>query len=164
MTFTAHESPPAPEIGEYQLIAELARGGMGNVYLALAHGPGGFSKLLVVKELKPQLADDETYVAMFLDEARLAARLSHPNVVQTNEVGSDGTHHYMVMEFLDGRSLYRIAKRLKGGFPLGAHLRVISEALIGLQYAHEMREFDGEPMGIVHRDVSPLNVFVTFAG
>jgi serine/threonine protein kinase len=164
MTSTAQQSPPVPEIGKYQLIAELARGGMGNVYLAAAHGPGGFSKLLVVKELKPQLADDETYVAMFLDEARLAARLSHPNIVQTNEVGSDGTHHYMVMEFLDGRSLHRIGKRLKEGFPLGAQLRVISEALVGLHYAHEMREFDGEPLGIVHRDVSPLNFFVTFAG
>jgi serine/threonine-protein kinase len=164
MTSTAQESPPVPEIGKYQLIAELARGGMGNVYLAAGHGPGGFSKLLVVKELKPQLADDETYVAMFLDEARLAARLGHPNIVQTNEVGSDGTHHYMVMEFLDGRSLHRIAKRLKGGFPLGAQLRVISEALVGLHYAHELRDFDGEPLGIVHRDVSPLNLFVTFAG
>src|SRR5580700_2006174 len=109
-----------PEIGKYHLVAELARGGMGNVYLAVVQGPGGFSKLLVVKELKPELSDDETYVAMFLDEARLAARLIHPNIVQTNEVGSHGNRHYMVMEFLDGRSLHRIVKRLGARLPVGA--------------------------------------------
>ena len=153
-----------PEIGKYHLIAELARGGMGNVYLAASQGPGGFSKLVAVKELKPELCDDETYVKMFLEEARLAARLIHPNVVQTNEVGSDGERHYMVMEFLDGRSLHRIGKRLGARWPVGAHLCVIAEALLGLHYAHELRGFDGAALGIVHRDVSPLNVFVTFNG
>jgi eukaryotic-like serine/threonine-protein kinase len=164
MTSTARESAIAPEIGKYHLIAELARGGMGNVFLAVAQGPGGFSKLLVVKELKPELCDDPTYVAMFRDEARLAARLIHPNIVQTNEVGSDGPRHYMVMEFLDGRSLHRIGKRLAGVLPIGAHLRVIGEALLGLHHAHELCEFDGMPLGVVHRDVSPLNIFVTFNG
>jgi len=156
----------SPELGKYHLIAELARGGMCNVYLAIAQGPGGFHKLLVVKELRPEFAEDETYVAMFLEEARLAARLTHPNIVQTNEVGSDGNRHYMIMEYLDGRSLYRVAKRLAmhGELPVGAHLRVISETLRGLHYAHELPGFDGEPLGIVHRDVSPLNVLVTFDG
>jgi len=164
MTSTSLQLEIGPEIGKYHLIAELARGGMGNVYLAASQGPGGFSKLLVVKELKPELSDDETYVTMFLEEARLAARLIHPNIVQTNEVGSDGNRHYMVMEFLDGRSLHRIAKRLGGQLSIGSQLRVVSEALLGLHHAHELREFDGEPLGIVHRDVSPLNVFVTFNG
>ncbi|HXN31199.1 MAG TPA: protein kinase [Polyangiaceae bacterium] len=164
MTSIALQTPIASEIGKYHLIAELARGGMGNVYLAASQGPGGFSKLLVVKELKPELCDDQTYVTMFLEEARLAARLIHPNIVQTNEVGSDGSRHYMVMEFLDGRSLHRIGKRLSGRLSVGAHLRIIAEALLGLHHAHELREFDGEPLGIVHRDVSPLNVFVTFNG
>src|SRR5580658_9519260 len=90
MTSTAKHAELAREIGKYHLIAELARGGMGNVYLAITQGPGGFNKLLVVKELRPEFAEDETYVAMFLEEARLAARLTHPNIVQTNEVGSDG--------------------------------------------------------------------------
>jgi serine/threonine-protein kinase len=163
-TSTARDAVTFSEIGKYHLVAELARGGMGNVYLAAAHGPGGFSKLLVVKELKPELCDDETYVAMFLDEARLAARLIHPNIVQTNEVGSDGKRHFMVMEFLDGRSLHRVVKRTAGRFPVGAQLRVIGESLLGLHHAHELREFDGEALGVVHRDVSPLNVFVTFNG
>lgn len=156
-----------PEIGRYHLVAELARGGMGIVHLAATQGLGGFNKLLVVKELRPELANEELYVRMFLDEARLAARLTHRNIVQTIEVGSENARHYMVMEYLDGRSLHRIVRRFqqqRGGFPVGAHLRIIAESLLGLQYAHDLRDFDGEPLGIVHRDVSPLNVLVTFDG
>jgi serine/threonine-protein kinase len=137
---------------------------MGNVYLATALGPAGFYKLVAVKELKPEFSESASYVAMFLEEARLAARLNHPNVVQTNEVGSAGGRHYMVMEFLDGRTLHRIRKRLGDGLPLGTHLRIISEALRGLHYLHELRGFDGESLGIVHRDISPLNILVTFDG
>jgi serine/threonine-protein kinase len=160
------ESKVVHELGKYTLVAELARGGMGIVHLAVAHGPGGFNKLLAVKELKPELAQDQNYVHMFLEEARLAARLTHPNIVQTNEVGSETHRHYMVMEFLDGRSLHRVARRLadRGGLPVAAHLRIVAESLLGLHYAHELRDFDGQQLGIVHRDVSPLNVFVTFDG
>jgi serine/threonine-protein kinase len=158
------DSGVVPEIGKYHLVAELARGGMGIVHLACAQGPGGFNKLLVIKELKPELSGDETYVSMFLDEARLAARLTHPNIVSTIEVASEGNRHYMVMEFLDGRSLNGVVRHLKGGFPLAAHLRVLSEMLLGLHHAHELADLGGQPLGIVHRDVSPLNVFVTFDG
>ena len=166
MSSTARQTAIAAEIGKYHVIAELARGGMGNVYLAALCGPGGFHKLLALKELKPELSEDETYVAMFLEEARLAARLVHPNIVQLNEVSSTGDRHYMAMEYLDGRSLSRIARRFgrDGGFPLAAHLRVVADALHGLDYAHELRGFTGEPFGIVHRDVSPLNLMVTFDG
>lgn len=166
MTFIAESEALATDIGRYRVVAELARGGMGNVYLAIAQGPGGFNKLVAVKELKPEFCEDETYVTMFLEEARLAARLTHPNIVQTNEVGSDGNRHFMIMEYLDGRTLYRISRHLSryDGFPVGAHLRIISEALIGLHYAHELRDFDGQSLGIVHRDVSPLNLFLTFDG
>jgi serine/threonine-protein kinase len=160
------ESKVVHELGKYTLVAELARGGMGIVHLAVAHGPGGFNKLLAVKELKPELAQDQNYVHMFLEEARLAARLTHPNIVQTNEVGSEAQRHYMVMEFLDGRSLHRVARRMadRGGLPVAAHLRIVAESLLGLHYAHELRDFDGQQLGIVHRDVSPLNVFLTFDG
>jgi len=103
MSLTQESAPFAPELGKYRLIADLARGGMGNIYLGVAQGPGGFNKLVAVKELKPEFTEDETFVAMFLEEARLAARLTHPNIVQTNEVGSDGQRHYMIMEYLDGR-------------------------------------------------------------
>src|ERR1700722_11007449 len=99
-----------PEIGKYHLVAELARGGMGVVYLAVAHGPAGFNKLLVVKELKPEMASDHDFVSMFLDEARVAARLTHPNIVQTNEVGSIDQRHFIVMGFLDGGPLPRTVR------------------------------------------------------
>jgi serine/threonine protein kinase len=166
MSSTARQSAIATEIGKYHVIAELARGGMGNVYLAALCGPAGFHKLLALKELKPELADDESYVAMFLEEARLAARLVHPNIVQLNEVSSTADGHYMAMEYLDGRSLARITRRFArdGGFPVAAHLRIVADALHGLHYAHELRGFTGHPFGVVHRDVSPLNLMVTFDG
>lgn len=160
------EAVVLPEIGRYHLIAELAQGGMGVVHLAVAHGPAGFDKLLAIKELRPELAREEAYVAMFLEEARLAGRLQHKNIVQTFEVGYAGDLPHIVMEFLDGRSLGRIVRKLRETerLPLAAHLRIIAEMLEGLHHAHELRDFDGQPVGVVHRDVSPLNVFVTFDG
>src|SRR6187549_1886367 len=95
-------------IGRYRLIAELARGGMGIVYVAASQGPGGFSKLVAIKELKPELAHDGDFLTMFLDEARLAARLNHPNIVQTNDVDEHDGRHFIAMEYLDGRSFYRV--------------------------------------------------------
>ncbi|HEU4731667.1 MAG TPA: serine/threonine-protein kinase, partial [Kofleriaceae bacterium] len=152
---------------KYHLIAEIARGGMGVVYLAMVQGPGGFYKLVVVKELKPELVEEPAFLTMFLDEARLAARLSHPNIVQTNEVGNDGDRYFMAMDYLDGRGLDQIRRRSKvAGFGLSVpmHLRVICDMLAGLDYAHKLTDFDGSPLNIVHRDVSPQNVFVTFDG
>jgi serine/threonine protein kinase len=160
-------SDPGRMLGKYQLIAEIARGGMGVVYLAMIQGPGGFNKLVVVKELKPELVEEPAFLTMFLDEARLAARLSHPNIVQTNEVGNDGDRYFMAMDYLDGRGLDQIRRRSKvAGFGLSVpmHLRVVCDMLAGLDYAHRMTDFDGSPLHIVHRDVSPQNVFVTFDG
>jgi serine/threonine-protein kinase len=158
---------PGRMLGKYQLIAEIARGGMGVVYLAMVQGPGGFNKLVVVKELKPELVEEPAVLTMFLDEARLAARLSHPNIVQTNEVGNDGDRYFMAMDYLDGRGLDQIRRRSKiAGFGLSVpmQLRVVCDMLAGLDYAHKLTDFDGSPLNIVHRDVSPQNVFVTFDG
>jgi serine/threonine-protein kinase len=158
---------PGRMLGKYHLIAEIARGGMGVVYLAMVQGPGGFSKLVVVKELKPELVEEPAFLTMFLDEARLAARLSHPNIVQTNEVGNDGDRYFMAMDYLDGRGLDQIRRRSKvAGFGLSVpmQLRVVCDMLTGLDYAHKLADFDGSPLNIVHRDVSPQNVFVTFDG
>lgn len=151
-------------IGRYELIAEIARGGMGIVYLAVARGPSRFNKLVVVKELKPELSEDEAFLAMFLEEARLAARLNHRNIVQTHEVGNDGPHHFMVMDYLEGVTLGRIVRKKVLGFTLAMHLRVLAEMLLGLHHAHTLADYDGSLLGIVHRDATPQNVFVTYDG
>jgi serine/threonine protein kinase len=153
-------------LGKYTLIGEIARGGMGIVYLAQTQGPGGFKKTVVVKELKPELSDDPKFRDMFLEEANLAARLNHRNIVQTNEVGQDGDRYFIAMDYLEGCSLHTARKRLLGErkLPLAAQLRVVSEILAGLHYAHELTDYDGTPMGVVHRDVGPQNVFLTYDG
>lgn len=156
----------ASELGKYTLVAEIARGGMGIVYLAQARGPGGFQKMVVVKQLKPEFADDAKFRDMFLEEANLAARLNHRNIVQTNEVGNDENRLFMAMDYLDGCSLHTVHKRLTGDRKptLVMQLRVIAEILAGLHYAHELNDYDGSPLGVVHRDVGPQNVYVTFDG
>src|ERR1043166_3671954 len=148
---------PGRMLGKYQLVAEIARGGMGVVYLAMVQGPGGFSKLVVVKELKPELVEEPAFLTMFLDEARLAARLSHPNIVQTNEVGNDGDRYFLAMEYLEGRCLDHVRRRSKAtGQTLtpAMQLHIISEMLAGLDHAHRLADFDGTALNIVHRDVS----------
>ena len=152
------------QIGKYHIIGELARGGMGVVYLVATRGPGDFSKLLVLKELQPELAEDPALLEMFFEEARLAARLNHPNIVQTYEVGTEGQRHYIVMDYLNGRALSRVLRRRDKAFTLAMSLRVLCEVLQALDYAHKLTGFDGKPIGIVHRDVNPQNVFVTFDG
>jgi serine/threonine-protein kinase len=157
----------ANTLGKYRLLAELGHGGMAQVFLALAKGVGGFNKLVVVKQIHAELAEDQEFVRMFLDEARLAARLNHPNVVQTNEVDQDGRRYYIAMEYLEGQSLNRIFNRMGRDpklLPLGHRLRLIADALAGLHYAHELRDYDGQPLGVVHRDVTPHNIFVTYNG
>lgn len=153
---------------KFRVVAELDSGGMADVYLCVARGPAGFSKLHVIKKIKRELARQETFVRMFLDEARLAARLEHPNVVHTHEVGQDGQEHYLVMEYLEGQSLGSLlrAYRKQRGAPLPLHLylRALCEAMAGLHYAHELKDFDGSPLSVVHRDVSPQNVFITYSG
>ncbi len=154
-------------LGRYQLIAEIARGGMGVVYLASSQGAAGFRKLVVIKELKHELAQDADFVRMFMDEAKLSARLNHRNIVQTNEVGDEEGHYFMTMEYLEGRSLHRVLRRFDRSKDAAIDdfaIRSVAETLAGLHYAHELADYDGEPLGIVHRDVSPNNIFVTFDG
>src|SRR5208283_1308644 len=158
----------APNLaGKYRLIAELGQRGMATVYLAVALGTSGFRKLAVVKLLRPEIAVDQEFVQMFLDEARLCARLSHPNIVQTYDVGVDEVGHLMAMEYLDGVSLHAATAKLgKTGGPLtfAMQARVLLEVVEGLRYAHELKDYDGRSLDIVHRDVTPHNIFVTFDG
>ncbi len=138
---------------------------MARVYLVVSEGLAGADKLVVLKLLRPELAHDEPHRAMFLDEARLAVKLDHPNIVHTYEAGEQGGLYYLMMEFLDGQPLSRL--RQSNGvdhFPLALHLHVLVGLLRGLAYAHQLVDLDGSPLAIVHRDVSPQNVFVTYDG
>ncbi len=139
---------------------------MGIVYLAVAQGPAGFAKLKVIKRLRPDFASDKRALQMFLDEARTSARLLHPNIVQTNEVGFDGKHYFLEMEYLEGQSYEALTRKAAetGGLPLSLALWILTQTLGGLHYAHESTDLEGKPLKVVHRDVSPHNVFVTYDG
>ena len=152
-------------VGKYRIVSHLGQGGTADVYLAVADGPAGFRKLVVLKVLRQSLSSDSEFRAMFLREARLAAQLHHPNIVQTNEVLEiDGTP-VIVMEYLEGQPLSQVIVRGRdAGFTLAMQLRVLIDALHGLHAAHELADFDGTPLGVVHRDVSPHNIFVTVDG
>jgi serine/threonine protein kinase len=153
-------------LGKYDLIRSLAVGGMAEVFLARASGIEGFEKLVVVKRILPQLAVNEDFVRMFLDEARLAAQLHHPNIAQVYDVGRDGAAYYMVLEYINGHDLREVirASARSGGMPLEHALTIVSGVASGLHHAHEFAGADGRPLGIVHRDVSATNILVAFTG
>jgi serine/threonine protein kinase len=167
MTFGNAATPAASnERRTYRRIAELGRGGMATVHLAAMQGSHGVTKLVVVKELRPELAVNDEFVVMFFDEARLAARLNHPNIVQSYEVGEENGRQFIVMEYLEGQPLHRVWNKLQaaGKMTLAVNLQVVSDVLAGLDYAHDLADFNGSQLKIVHRDVSPHNVFVTYTG
>jgi serine/threonine-protein kinase len=155
-------------LGKYEILALLALGGTAEIYLARIGGAAGFEKYVVVKCLHDHLADDSDFVKMFLDEARMAAMLDHSNIVQTFELGEYTNRYYMVMEFLAGLSLAMVVRRaqerLQGGMmPVPLVLNVAAQACAGLHYAHE-RSAGGKPLNMVHRDISPQNLVISFEG
>jgi tRNA A-37 threonylcarbamoyl transferase component Bud32 len=156
------EVPPV-KLGKYALLGAIGRGGMADVYLAIAHGPSGVRKLVVVKCMRAGSELDGTLAQMFLEEGRLAALLNHANVVHTYEVGQGDDGAYIVMEYLHGQALSAIQRVAK---PLAPRIaaRIAADALAGLHYVHELRDLDGTPLSIVHRDLSPPNIFVTHDG
>ncbi|MHB8873334.1 MAG: serine/threonine protein kinase [Myxococcaceae bacterium] len=157
----------ALEFGRYQLLKKIASGGMGQVFLARAAGERGFEKLLVIKRILPHLVEDEEFFTMFFDEARITARLNHPNIAQIFDLGEAGGSHYIAMEYVAGEDVRRMEKVARANdthFPLGAVLRIIADAAAGLDYAHKARDASGQPLGLVHRDVSPQNILVGFDG
>jgi serine/threonine-protein kinase len=154
-------------LDRFELIAELAVGGMGAVYLARLGGAGGFQRLYAVKRLHDHLAKNNDFVSMFLDEARLAARIHHPNVVPIVEIGVTDTARYLVMEYIEGDTawhLYNRAVKTGRNVPPRVSLRIALDCLAGLHAAHEMMDDDGEPLDLVHRDVSPHNILVGIDG
>ncbi|RKG67094.1 serine/threonine protein kinase, partial [Corallococcus terminator] len=153
-------------IGKYQLIRKLATGGMAEVYLAKAAGPMGFKKTLVLKRILPHLAEEPAFVEMFLSEAKLAAQLEHPNIVQIFDFGEAGGSYFLAMELIDGPSLRKLVKRaVEVPLPQTLCARLVASAAEGLAYAHEFRDSaTDEPLGLIHRDVSPDNILVSRQG
>jgi uncharacterized protein (TIGR02265 family) len=154
--------------GRYQLIRKIATGGMGQIYLARQQGPVGFEKLLVVKRILPHLSEEEEFIEMFFDEARIAAALNHPNIAQIYELGEVGGDYFIAMEYVQGDSIRavneRAATKRKGGMPIALKVRVIAEAAAGLDFAHRAKNPAGKALGLIHRDVSPQNILVGFNG
>jgi len=161
-------SIPAPlRLGPYELLRRIATGGMAEVYLARRAGPHGFQKLVAVKRILPQYTRDPDFVAMFVDEARVCARLSHPNIVQVFDFGEQDGELYMAMEYVEGTTgarLVRAAAARGDDIPLDVCLHVVLSVLRALDYAHSVRDDDGRPILLVHRDVSPGNVLIDRSG
>ena len=158
---------PGTMLGRYELLATIGVGGMASVILARQRGPAGFEKAVVIKLIHPHLAQDAVAVNMLLDEAKVAAQLDHQNIVHTYELGEAHGTYYIVMEYLAGESLGQVLKQgQKQDFPMTPFLaaKVVADAAEGLHYAHELADFNGQPIGIVHRDVSPGNIVVQYNG
>ena len=157
-------------LGRYRLCFELASGGMATVFLARAEGPGGFEKLVAIKRIHPHLSKERAFIDMFLDEARIASQIDHPNVCSVFEFGEASGTYYIAMEYLHGESLARVRKALKprpdgrGRRHLAMCARIVADACEGLHAAHELVDARGEPLHVVHRDVSPGNLYVTYDG
>jgi serine/threonine-protein kinase len=154
--------------GKYALIRHLATGGMAEIYLALHRSIQGFEKLVVIKRILPQFCQDEEFIQMFLAEARIAATLNHPNIIQIFDVGSVGRDYFIAMEYVHGEDLRSIVgqmrKKAHKTFPAELALAITRGLLKGLAYAHDHKGLDGEPLDIIHRDISPQNTIVTFQG
>lgn len=148
----------------YRVLFELGRGGTARVYLAVVEGPSGFNKLAVLKVLKAELANNVDFHTLIFNEARLASRLSHGNVVQVHEVLEHEGAPVIAMEHLAGKTLYEVRTRAPELLDVNTQVYVLSQVLAGLHYSHELADFDGTPLGVVHRDITPQNVFLTYDG
>jgi eukaryotic-like serine/threonine-protein kinase len=163
------ESPrPLPRVfGRYKLFDYIGKGGMAEIYLARAETGLGAARLCVVKQIIPQFAEHPEFAAMLTHEAKLAARLSHANIVQVFDLGRESGHLFIAMEYVEGMDLNALLRRCsqtKTPLPVGYALRILSDTLKGLDYAHRAKDDEGKPLGIVHRDVSPSNVLISLEG
>jgi serine/threonine-protein kinase len=158
---------PGENIGRYTLLARIAIGGMAEIWLARQMGLKGFEKVVVIKRISDNYCTDPLFVEMFLDEARIAAQLDHPNIVQIHDLGQHAGAYYIAMEYLHGEDL---ATTVRGSvnaqelLPYAFAAQIIARAAEGLASAHNKSGMDGKPLGVVHRDVSPQNIFVTYEG
>ncbi len=160
-------APPLPQLGNYQLLKKLATGGMAEVWLAKQVGIEGFNRHVVVKRILPHLAEDPEFVQMFLNEAKIAAKFSHPNIVQIFDFGEKDHTYFIAMEFIHGEDLGRLMRKAWStsqwiARPLA--IRIVASACEGLYYAHTRKDEEGRPLRVVHRDISPQNILISFDG
>ena len=154
-------------VGRYNLVRPLGKGGMADVFLARTHGLEDFQQFYAVKRILPRLTEDRKFLRMFLDEARITMNLQHPNIVQVHDLGEVDGQYFIVMEYVDGmdlRCMINMCYRVGTSFPYKHVLLVVSEALRGLQHAHEAVDRDGNPLQLVHQDISPSNILVSRTG
>ncbi|MCJ7601039.1 MAG: serine/threonine protein kinase [Desulfobulbaceae bacterium] len=154
-------------LGKYIFLDKLAVGGMAELYRAMITGVQGFEKLIAIKKILPHLANEEELVRSFIDEAKLAALLHHQNIVQIYDFGSLGDTYFIAMEYLLGKDCRIITSKAKEKdlpleLPLG--LLIVSRICAGLDYAHKLKDFQGKPLNIIHRDISPQNILITYEG
>ncbi len=153
--------------GKYQLLTRIASGGMAEVWLARSSSIGGFEKLVAIKRIRSSLCDNQAFVSMFIAEAKLTVRLSHPNIVQVFDFGQVDDDYYMAMEYVEGADLSRIAERARQRgtpLPVGACVYILHQAMDGLAHAHSLSPSRGQAGPIIHRDISPQNILVSFDG
>jgi serine/threonine protein kinase len=159
------QDPRGRVVGRYAIFDEIASGGMAAVYFGRLLGPAGFSRTVAIKRLHSEFAKDPDFVAMLLDEARVAARIRHPNVVSTLDVVFDGGELFLVMDYVEGESLSRIRRASHEKLiPISVVSAILTGILQGLHAAHEATSEGGQPLVLVHRDVSPQNILVGIEG
>jgi serine/threonine protein kinase len=153
------------KIGPYLLLKRVATGGMAELFLSDYIREDGFRKTVAVKRILPHLAENPDFIKMFTREARLAALLNHPNVIQISDYGKIGNAYFIAMEYIDGKNLGEMLWTLKQGLPIDHAIYIISEICKGLDYSHSKRDDEtGEPLNIVHRDISPQNLLISYQG
>ncbi|HWA74462.1 MAG TPA: serine/threonine-protein kinase [Polyangiaceae bacterium] len=157
---------PGQVLGRYELLMPIAAGGMAMVWAARLKGTRGFQKVVAIKTMLPKLSDESQFEQMFLDEASLASQVRHPHVVEILDLGEQDGVLFLVMEWIDGMPLNQLMKAAKaaGGMPLPVAVRIVMQACAGLHAAHELKDSKGQLVGLVHRDVSPQNILVTYDG
>ena len=155
------------ELGAYVLIEQIAVGGMAEIYLAKTRGVAGFEKFLCLKVIHPNFADDEQFIEMLIDEAKIAVGLNHVNIAQIFDLGHDAKTYFIAMEYIDGADLFKIMRSLSERdveVPVDTAVFIAQEICTGLDYAHRKRDESGKPLGIIHRDISPQNILISNSG
>ncbi|MCA9686378.1 MAG: serine/threonine protein kinase, partial [Myxococcales bacterium] len=155
------------KLAKYQILGRIALGGMAEVYKAVSRGVEGFEKVVAIKRILPHVAEDEEFITMFKDEARIAAQLQHSNIASIYELGSEDDSFYIVLEYVPGkdlRAIFELCRNAKRPMPLAQACYIIMQVCEGLEYAHNKKDRHGRPLGLIHRDVSPPNALVSYEG